>query len=141
MLARMCLPLPGCIRIPLVNNRIPGSGEVTYAELALWHFESHSNRALPARPGHRHARQVLSLGERARVLREAVHLLQLLLAGGTLLEGDFRWTYASLVPLEGLSQHGAHRAACVCMPARHAAARATTSTIMLGALDAPVVDP
>ena len=31
-----------------------GLGRVTYAELAL-DFESHSNRALPARPGHRHA--------------------------------------------------------------------------------------
>ena len=43
---------------------VPGSGQVTYAELAL-DFESHSNRALPARPGHRHPRQVLSLRERA----------------------------------------------------------------------------
>ena len=33
---------------------VPGSGQVTYAELAL-DFESHSNRALPARPGHQHA--------------------------------------------------------------------------------------
>ena len=37
-----------------------GSGQVTYAKLAL-NFESHSNQALLARPGHRHARQVLSL--------------------------------------------------------------------------------
>ena len=53
---------------------VPGSGQVTYAELAL-HFESHSNRALPTGPGHRHARQVLSLRERARVLREVADLL------------------------------------------------------------------
>ena len=35
------------------------------------------------------------------MLREAVDLLQPLLAGGTLLEGDFRWMCASLVPLGG----------------------------------------
>ena len=53
----------------------------------------------PARPGHRHAQQVLLLREWARVLREAVNLLQPLLAGRTLLEGNFRWMCASLVPL------------------------------------------
>ena len=91
---------------------VPGSGQVTYAELAL-DFESHSNRALPARPGHRHAPQVLSLWERARVLREAVDLLQPLLTAGTLLEGQFWWILRLLGPSGGLSQHGAHRAAGV----------------------------
>ena len=76
---------------------IPRSGQVTNAELAL-DFESHSNRALPTKPGHRHARQVLLLSEQALVLREAADLLQPVLADGTLLEGDFRWICATLVP-------------------------------------------
>ena len=71
-----------------------GSSQVTYAKLAL-DFESHSNRALLARPGHRHAWHVLSL-------REQPHVLQPLLAGGTLLEENFRQTCASPVPLQGL---------------------------------------
>ena len=50
------------------------TGHVTHAELAL-DFESHSNRVLPSRPGHRHARQVLPQRERACVLWEAVDLL------------------------------------------------------------------
>ena len=95
---------------------VPGSGQVTYAELAL-DFESHSNRALPARPGHRHARQVLSLRERARVLWEAADLLQPLLAGGTLLEGRFRWMCASLVPLGGFRSMGhTERPVFACQP-------------------------
>ena len=38
------------VRWALVLQWVLGSGQVTYAELAL-DFESHSNRALPARPG------------------------------------------------------------------------------------------
>ena len=95
---------------------VPGSGQVTYTELAV-HFESHSNRALPATPGHRHARQVLSLRQRARVLREAADLLQPLLAGGTLLEGCFRWMCASLVPLGGFHSLGCtERPVFACRP-------------------------
>ena len=70
----------------------PLLGKVIYTELAL-DFESHT-------------RQVLSLRERAHVLREAVDLLQPLLAGGTVLEGDFRWMWASLVPLGGFRSMG-----------------------------------
>ena len=82
-----------------------GSCYITYAKLAL-DFESQSKRALRARPGHRHTRQVLSLRERARVLREAVDLLQPLLAGATLLEESFRWMCASLVPMAGFRSMG-----------------------------------
>ena len=94
----------------------PGSSQVTYAELAL-DFESHSNRALPTGPGHRHAPQVVSLRERAGVLREAVDPLQPLLAGGTLLEGRFRWMCASLVPLGGFRNMGrTERPVFACRP-------------------------
>ena len=95
---------------------VPGSGQVTYAELAL-DFESQSNRALPARPGHRHPQRVLSLRERARVLRDAADLLQPLLAGGTLLEGRFRWMCASLVPMGGFRSMGrTERPVFACRP-------------------------
>ena len=40
------------------------------------------------------------------MLREAVDVLQPLLAGGTLLEGNFRWMCASLVPLGGFRNMG-----------------------------------
>ena len=40
------------------------------------------------------------------MLREVVNLLQPLLVGGILLEGDFRWICASLVPLEGFRSMG-----------------------------------
>ena len=40
------------------------------------------------------------------MLREAVDLLQPLLAGGTVLEGDLRWICASLVPLGGFRSMG-----------------------------------
>ena len=90
---------------------VPGSRQVTYAELALG-FESHSNRALPARMGHRHARQVPSLRERARVLWEVADLLQPLFASKTLLEGRFRWTCASLVPLGAFAAWGARSGRC-----------------------------
>ena len=69
-------------------DRCPFSITVTDAQLAL-DFESHSNRALPSKPGHRHARQVLPPTERARLLQEAVDLLRPLLAGGTLLQANF----------------------------------------------------
>ena len=69
-------------------------------------------------PGHRHARQVLSLRERARVLREAVNVLQPLLAGGTLLEGNFRWMCASMVPLGDFRSMGrVERPVFACRPA------------------------
>ena len=44
-------------------------------------FESHSNRAPPPKPGHRHAWHVLLVRERECVLREAVGVLQPLLPG------------------------------------------------------------
>ena len=40
------------------------------------------------------------------MLREVVDLLQPLLGGGTLLEGDFRWLCASLVALGGFRSMG-----------------------------------
>ena len=67
-------------------------------ELAL-DFKSHSNLALPAKPGHCHLPQVLALWEWVRVLREAADLLQPLHAGNTLLEGGFWRICTSLVPL------------------------------------------
>ena len=95
---------------------VPGSGHVTYAELALY-FESHSNRAPPARPSHRHAQQVLSLREPAQVLREAAELLQPLLAGGTLLEGRVCCMCASPVPVGGFRTMGrTERLVFVCRP-------------------------
>ena len=94
---------------------VPGLGQVTYAELAL---ESHSNRAPPAKSGHRHARQVLSPRKRARVLQEAANLLQPLLAGVTLLEGNFQCVCASLVPLGGFRSMGrTERPVFACRPA------------------------
>ena len=84
---------------------MPDSGYVTYAEVAV-DFESHSNLALPARPGHRHAWQVPVPWEWACVLREAVDLLQPLHTCSTLLEGGFRWICASLVPLGGFRGMG-----------------------------------
>ena len=81
------------------------SGHVTYRELAM-DFESRNNRALPARPGHHHAWQVLAPRKRARVLREAIDLLQPLLASSTLLEGSFQWVCASVVPLGGFRSIG-----------------------------------
>ena len=95
---------------------VPGSGQVTYAELAL-DFKSHINRALPATQGHRHARQVLSLQEGTRVLREAADLLQPLLADGTVLEGSPRWMFATLVPLGGFRSMGrTERPVFACRP-------------------------
>ena len=44
--------------------------------------------------------------ERARVLWEAVDLLRPLLAGGTILEGNFGWICPSLVPLGGFRSMG-----------------------------------
>ena len=40
------------------------------------------------------------------MLREAADLLQPVLAGGTLLEGNFRWICAALVPLGGFGGMG-----------------------------------
>ena len=58
-------PLAGCpwehgfaealVRWVTTLQWVPGSGQVTYAEVVL-DFESDSNRALPPRPGHRHTR-------------------------------------------------------------------------------------
>ena len=83
----------------------PGSRQLTCADLAL-DFESHGNRVLSARRGHRHARPVLLLREQARVLQEAVNLLQPVLGGGTLSEGSFPWMCGSLVPLGGFRSMG-----------------------------------
>ena len=113
---------------------IPCSSQVLYAELAL-DFESHNNQALQARPGHRHTRQVLSLRERARVLQEAVDLLQPLLAGGTLLEGDFRWMCASLGSMGRTEQQ---MFACQSDMQQH---MQQLQVALPGALDAPAVDP
>ena len=52
------------------------------------------------------------------MLREAVNLLQPLLTGGTLLEGNFRWMCASLVPLGGFRSMGrTERPVFACRPA------------------------
>ena len=50
---------------------------------------------------------------------------------------DLRLSGAS----RGLPQHGVHRAAGVCVPARHAVAHATAAATLLGAVDAPIGDP
>ena len=50
------------VHCALALQCILGSSDITYAELAP-DFESHSNRALPAGPGHHHARQVLVMRE------------------------------------------------------------------------------
>ena len=47
------------------------------------------------------------------VLREAVNLLQPLLASGSLLEGDFWWICTCLVPLGGSAAWGAQSSQCV----------------------------
>ena len=75
------------------------------------------------------------------VLREAVNLLQPLLASGSLLEGDFWWICTCLVPLGGVLQHGAHKAASVCVLPRHAGGHAVAAATLLGALDTPIGDP
>ena len=51
------------------------------------------------------------------MLREAADLLQPLLAGGTLLEGHFRWMCACLVPLGGFRSMGrTERPVFACRP-------------------------
>ena len=51
------------------------------------------------------------------MLREAADLLQTLLAGGTLLEGRFRWMCASLVPLGSFRSMGrTERPVFACRP-------------------------
>ena len=48
------------------------------------------------------------------MLWEAVDLLQPLLAVGTLLEGDFRWMCAFLLPLGAFAAWGAQSGRCLC---------------------------
>ena len=71
------------------------------------------------------------------MLREAADLLQPLLAGGTLLEGRFRLVCAP----GGLPQHGAHGAAGVRVPARHAATHAAAPAALPRAMDGPAFNP
>ena len=52
-----------------------GEGQVTFVELAL-DFEAHTGRALPATPFAVLKAEVISLHERARVLRVALSVLQ-----------------------------------------------------------------
>ena len=117
----------------------PGSGQVAYAELAL-DFESHSNQALPAKPGHRHTRPVLSLRSgRACCGRRSTCCSPCLPAGPC-----WRETSGGCAPLGapgGLPQHGAYRAAGLCVPARHTAPHAAAPAAVLGAPQAPAVDP
>ena len=75
------------------------------------------------------------------VLREAVNLLQPLLASGSRLEGDFWWICTLLGASRGVLQHGAHKAASVCVLPRHAGGHAVAAATLLGALDAPFSDP
>ena len=65
---------------------MPGKGSVTFIELAL-DFEAHSGRVMPAAPSAELESTVLSLQERARVLRTALVVLQMNLKSGTLVPG------------------------------------------------------
>ena len=74
------------------------------------------------------------------MLREAVDLLQHLLAGGTLLEGGFRWMCAPLVPLEGFRSMGCTQQPVVaCRPNMRQHVQQLQQHCL--ELDAPVVDP
>ena len=108
---------------------VPGLGQVTYPELAL-DFESHSNRALPAKPGHRGR---ACCGRRSTCCSSCSPAIPCRreISGGC----------APLWCPLGLSQHGANTAAGVCVPARHAAAHAAASAALPGAVDPLAVDP
>ena len=77
---------------------MPGKGCVTFIELAL-DFEAHSGKAMPAAPSAELESIVLSLHERARVLRTALAVLQKNLKSGTLVPGTMTLKARSLVPL------------------------------------------
>ena len=76
----------------------PGLGQVTFAELVL-DFEAHSGRAMPASPGAELQSIVLSLHERAQVLRTALSVLQRHVVSGTLVQRTMTLKARSLVPL------------------------------------------
>ena len=121
---------------------IPGSGHVTYTELTV-DFEVHRNWAMGATPGHRHAKQVLALQERTHVLHEAIEILQPPLASVTLVEGNFQWVCASLVPLHGFCSRGRIEwPVCACqLDIRQHIARAAAATTLTGAVEALLEDP
>ena len=73
-------------------------GHVTFVELAL-DFEATAARALPAAPASRLCGQVLSLHERARVLRVAMTVLSRHVTSGVLYQGGMTCRASSLVPL------------------------------------------
>ena len=77
---------------------MPGKGSVTFIELAL-DFEAHSGSAMPAAPSAELESIVLSLHEKARVLRTALAVLQKHLRSGTLVPGSMTLKARSLVPL------------------------------------------
>ena len=64
---------------------VPGMGQVTFVVLAL-DLEAYSGRALPASAGEELPSIVLSLHERARVLRTALSILQRHVATGALVQ-------------------------------------------------------
>ena len=69
-----------------------------FAELVL-DFEAHLGRAMPASRGAELHSIVLSLHERARLLRTALLVLQRHVASGTLVQGTMTLKARSLVPL------------------------------------------
>ena len=85
---------------------MPGTAEVSWAELALDH-QAFVGRALPASPDHRLRGTRLPLGERAQVLRKAAWLVERHLVAGTLLCGAPLGTVSLPLPLGG---------PCVCRP-------------------------
>ena len=77
---------------------MPGSAEVSWAELAL-DFDAFVGRALPAFPDHRLRGTRLPLGERAQLPRNAAGLVEHHLVAGTLLSGAPLGLCRSLLPL------------------------------------------
>ena len=73
-------------------------GQVTFVELAL-DFEAYTGRALPAAPSMTLRGEVMSLHERARVLRVALATLQKHVRQGVMLEGEMTTKANSLIPL------------------------------------------
>ena len=71
---------------------------MTLVELAL-DFEAHSGRVMPASPGSELQSVVLSLRERARVLRTALSVLQRRVVTGAPVQGRLTPKARSLVPL------------------------------------------
>ena len=80
-------------------------------------FEPHSNRALLARPGPPHARQVLSLRDGRPCRGRLSTCCRSCSPVKPQLEGDFRWMPASVVPLGGFHSMGrTKRPVFVCQP-------------------------